>query len=153
MINPSNRVSASLWNIFLLIARLWLGRSMIMGGQSILRFFSSQELRDFFENWFGNELGFPAPLLMAFLAKGTEFSAGILICLGLFTRISSVMLAFVMLVATLTANLDYSGVGSFIRPDGLVTIPCFLLACLFVFCGSGKYGLDTFLVGKKLRFI
>lgn len=141
------------WNIYLLLCRLWLARTMISGGQSILRFFSSKELRDFFENWFGNELGFPAPLLMAFLAKGTEFVCGILICLGLFTRISSALVSFVMLVATLTANLDYHGNEPLIRPDGLITISSFLFACLLIFSGGGKYSLDRLLFKNKLNFI
>jgi uncharacterized membrane protein YphA (DoxX/SURF4 family) len=141
------------WNIYLLLCRLWLARTMITGGQSILRFFSSQELRDFFENWFGNELGFPAPLLMAFLAKGTEFICGILVCLGLFTRISAILLSFVMLVATFTANLDYHGNEAVIRPDGLVTISSFLFACLLIFSGSGRYGLDTLLFKNRIKFL
>ena len=142
------------WSIYLLLCRLWLGRTMITGGQSILRFFSSQELRDFFENWFGNELGFPAPLVMAFLAKGTEFICGILVCLGLFTRISSSLLSVVMLVATFTADLDYDGSEGFIRPDGLVTISSFLFACLLIFSGGGTYSLDNVLFKKKnLMFI
>ena len=37
--------------------------------------FHPQE-RAFFEKWFGDELHFPMPLLIAFLAKGAEFSAG-----------------------------------------------------------------------------
>src|SRR4030095_10476564 len=100
------------WNIYLLLARLWLGYSMIKGGQSILRFFSSQELRHFFQNWFGNELGLPAPLAMAFLAKGTEFFGGFFVCLGMFTRVSASLIAIVMLVATLVANLNYHGTGN-----------------------------------------
>jgi len=137
-------------NIFLLFTRLWLGYSMITGGQSILRFFSSRELRDFFENWFGNELGFPAPLFFAFIAKGTEFAGGILVCLGLFTKISSLLIAIVMLVATLTANLDYQGKESFIRQDGLVTIPCFLFACLLVLSGGGRFSMDNIFMRNKL---
>ena len=137
-------------NIFLLFTRLWLGYSMITGGQSILRFFSSRELRDFFENWFGNELGFPAPLFFAFIAKGTEFAGGILVCLGLFTKISSLLIAIVMLVATLTANLDYQGKESFIRQDGLVTIPCFLFACLLVLSGGGRFSMDNIFMRSKL---
>ena len=145
-----NRLNySSTWDIYLLLARLWLGRSMIVGGQSILRFFSSEELRDFFKNWFGNELGFPAPLFMAFLAKGTEFLCGILVCAGLFTRISSLMIAIVMLVATLVADINYHGEGSIIRPDGLVTIPCFLFACLLIQSGAGKYSLDRFIFKNK----
>ena len=140
------------WDIFLLLTRSWLGYSMIMGGQSILRFFSSRELRDFFQNWFGNELGFPAPLFMAFIAKGTEFAGGILVCLGLFTKISSSLIAIVMLVATLVANLDYEGKESFIRQDGLVTISCFLFACLLVFSGAGRFSLDNIIKRNKFRY-
>ena len=134
------------WDAYLLIVRLWLGYAMISGGQSILRFFSSQELRDFFQNWFGNELGFPAPLLMAFLAKGTEFIGGILVCLGLLTRASALLIAVVMLTATLTANLNYHNpTEPFLRQDGLVTISSFLFACLFVLKGAGKFSLDKLL--------
>ncbi|MEX2230607.1 MAG: DoxX family protein [Cyclobacteriaceae bacterium] len=146
-------VNEKIWDIYLLLARLWLGRTMIDGGQSILRFFSSQELRDFFESWFGNELGFPAPLVMAFLAKGTEFVGGILVLLGLFTRISAFLLAIVMLVATLTANLDYDLTESFIRQDGVVTISCFLFALLLVLSGAGRYSCDALLFKKRFRFI
>ena len=74
---------------------------MVLGGQSVLKFFSSKELRDFFENWFGNELGHPAPLLRAGLAKSSEFLFGIFVIVGFCARLSSIFLAFVMLVATL----------------------------------------------------
>jgi len=126
---------------------------MIRGGQSILRFFTSQELRDFFQNWFGNELGLPAPLLMAFLAKGTEFFGGILVCIGLFTRISSSLIAIVMLVATLVANINYQGNEGLIRPDGTVTISSFLFACLLVLKGAGMYSLDSFIFRKRYKLI
>lgn len=138
------------WNIYLLIARLWLGYSMIMGGQSILNFFSSQAERDFFQNWFGNELGFPFPLVMAFLAKGTEFAGGILLCLGLFTRVAASLVAFVMLIATLVANINYTGSGELIRQDGIVTIAGFLFACIFIFWGAGKFSADRFIFKKKV---
>ena len=141
------------WNVYLLLARLWLAYFMIRGGQSILRFFASQELRDFFQNWFGNELGLPAPLLMAFLAKGTEFFGGILVCIGLFTRISSSLIAIVMLVATLVANLNYQGNEGFIRPDGTVTISSFLFACLLVLKGAGRYSVDSFVFRKNYKLI
>jgi putative oxidoreductase len=142
-----------LLHVYLLLARLWLGFSMITGGQSILRFFSSQELRDFFENWFGNELGLPAPLLMAFLAKGTEFVGGFFVCLGIFTRIASSMIAVVMLTATLVANLDYTLKEGLIRQDGLITISCFLFAGLFVLKGGGKISMDYILFRNRRKFI
>lgn len=132
-------------DLYLLCTRCWLGLTMIKGGQSVLRFFSSQELRDFFQQWFGDELGFPAPLLMAFVAKGIEFFCGILICAGLFTRVSAALIAGVMLVATIAANLNFHGgvTGPFIRPDGFVTISSFLFAWLLIFVGPGKYSLTN----------
>jgi putative oxidoreductase len=152
MTTPQYPKQNPLFNIFLLIIRLWLGQIMISGGQSILRFFSSQELRDFFVDWFGEQMGFPFPLLMAFVAKSTEFLGGILISLGLFTRISASLVAVVMLVATFAANIDYTGEGNFIRQDGLVTIPCFLFACLLVFTGAGKFSIDQLIKNRfKLR--
>jgi putative oxidoreductase len=142
-----------LWNAHLLLIRIWIGNIAISGGQSILRFFSSQELRDFFVDWFGKELGFPAPLLMAFLAKSTEFFGGILICFGFVSRIAALLVAFVMLVATLTANLNYAEAGNFIRQDGLVTIPTFLFAGMIAICGPGKYSVDHFLFRKRHKLI
>lgn len=138
-------------NIYLLLSRIWLGYSMIMGGQSILHFFSSKESRDFFENWFGKELGLPAPLLMAVLAKGTEFFGGILILVGLFTRISASLVAIVMGVATLVANLSYHGNDNFIKQDGLITISCFLFAVLLIITGAGKYSVDTLFFSPKIK--
>jgi putative oxidoreductase len=138
------------WSIYLLLTRLWLGYSMITGGQSILTF---KENRDFFQNWFGHDLGFPAPLFMAFLAKGTEFAGGILVCLGLFTRVSSSLIAFVMLVATLVANVDYHMKEHLLKEDGVVTISSFLFACLLIFNGAGKYSIDHLIFKKKYKLI
>lgn len=137
--------------IYLLVIRLWLGYTMINGGQSILTFFS-KEHKDFFQEWFGR-LGFPAPLLFAFLAKGTEFICGILLCLGLFTRISSSLIAFVMLIATLVANIDYHVKERLIIEDGFVTISCFLFACLLVMNGAGRYSLDNLTFKNRYKLI
>ena len=56
-----------------------------------------------------------------------------------------------MLVATLTANLDYHGKEGFIRQDGLVTIPCFLFACLLVLSGGGRFSLDNLFRRNKFK--
>ena len=140
-----------MWNIFLLLTRLWLGYAMITGGQSVLTVFSTD--REFFIKWFGHDLGFPAPLLMAFLAKGTEFAGGILVCLGLFTRVSSSLIAFVMLVATLTANIDYHVKEHLLIEDAFQTISCFLFACLLCIEGAGIYSLDNVLFKKRFKLI
>jgi putative oxidoreductase len=141
-----------IWGIYLLLIRFWLGHSMIGGGQSILTFFS-KENQEFFQHWFGHDLGFPAPLLMAFLAKGTEFFGGILVCIGLFTRISSSLIAFVMLVATLTANIDYHMKEHLLIEDASVTISSFLFACLLILKGAGVFSLDHVIFKNRFKLI
>src|SRR5262249_3662055 len=105
--------------VFLLVFRVWVGFTMINNG----RFIFEKSEWPFFLNWFGNELHFPAPMIMFYLAKGSEFLGGLLICLGLLTRVAASFIAFTMLIATLTANRYqiYSG-------DGAITISYMLFA-------------------------
>jgi uncharacterized membrane protein YphA (DoxX/SURF4 family) len=102
----SNLKKDKLWNTLLLIIRIWLGYRMITASYSSVRdiIFHPKE-RLFFVKWFGDELHFPMPLLMAFLAKGAEFAGGVFLIPGLFTRVSAAFIAFTMFVATITANL------------------------------------------------
>ena len=148
----NSKRSNLIWGIYLLLIRFWLGRTMISGGQSILTFFS-KENQKFFKHWFGDELGFPAPLLMAFLAKGTEYFGGILVCIGLFTRISSSLIAFVMLIATLTANIDYHMKEHLFIEDASVTISSFLFACLLIIKGAGFISLDHAIFKNRFKLI
>ena len=104
--------------------------------------FHPQE-RIFFEKWFGDELHFPQPLVMAFLAKGAELSGGVFLLFGLFTKPSASLIAFTMFVATITANL-----GKDFSIDGGFTISYFLFALIFVLGGGGKYSLDYLLFKK-----
>ena len=90
---------------------------------------------------------------MAFLAKGTEFAGGILVCAGLFTRVSSLLIAFVMLIATLVANVDYHMKEHLLKEDGFVTISCFLFACMLAINGAGMYSLDNIIFKKKFKLI
>jgi len=53
---------------------------------------------------FFTELGIPAPAFQAHLAATAEFVCGLLILLGLFTRVATLPLIVVMTVATLTAR-------------------------------------------------
>jgi uncharacterized membrane protein YphA (DoxX/SURF4 family) len=101
--------------------------------------------RIFFEKWFGTELHFPLPLAMAFLAKGSELSGAILIFFGLFTRPGASLIAFTMLVATLTANL-----GENWNIDGGFTVSYFLFAVILLTEGGGKYSLDHFFLHRKV---
>ena len=141
MINKQPRI----WSVLLLLIRLWLAYAMIKSGNCVLDILSSPEERLFFKKWFGEELHFPFPVIMAFLAKGAEFIGGILLAAGLFTRVSASFVAFTMLVATLTANL-----GENFNIDGGFTISYCLFALIFILWGGGKYSLD-YLLFKKYR--
>jgi putative oxidoreductase len=133
------------WNILLLLLRIWLAYVMIKNGNSVLSIITSPDERLFFKKWFGEELHFPFPVLMAFLAKGSEFIGGILLAPGLFTRVSASLVAFTMLIATLTANL-----GENFNIDGGFTISYCLFALIFIVWGGGKYSAD-YLLFKKYR--
>ena len=126
------------WNALLLVIRIWLGYRMIMASYSSVWdiLFNAKE-RAFFIKWFGTDLHYPMPLLMAFLAKGAELSGGIFLCFGLFTKVAASLVAFTMFMATITANL-----GADFNIDGGFTISYCLFACIFIMWGGGKYSLD-----------
>ena len=79
------------------LARLTVGLVFIGTGWGKLH--SLGDVTDFFAS-----LHIPAPGFNARLAAGTEFFGGILVLLGLGTRLASPPLAFTMVVAILTAK-------------------------------------------------
>ena len=92
-------------------------------------------------------LGIPAPEIQAPFAAGTEFVCGLLLLLGLFTRVATVPLMVTMIVAILTAKKDeLEGISS------LFTFIEYLYILLLVHLavgGPGPLSLDRALV----RFI
>lgn len=143
---PSNNISKKIgsWDITLLILRIWLGYMMMKNGRYFFQLFYSQEYRNFFVGWFGKTLHFPFPLLMAYLAKGAEFFGGLLVLSGLYTRVGASLIAFTMLVATLTANI-----GKNWDVDGTITVSFCLFAVILIYWGAGKYALNNVLKTKK----
>ena len=136
--------SSTGWNIILLLVRVWLGYRLAGASySSVVDIIFHPKERAFFETWFGEELHFPMPLAMAFLAKGAELLGGILVFMGLFTRLAAGLIAFTMMVATLTANL-----GENFIIDGGFTISYFLFALILIYDGGGKYSFD-YLLSKK----
>jgi putative oxidoreductase len=136
---------AQVWNAILLIIRIWLGYRMITASySSVVGIIFHPAERPFFEKWFGQELHFPFPLLMAFLAKGAELTGGFFVLPGLFTRPAAALIAFTMTIATLVANL-----GENFNIDGGFTISYTLFALIFIIEGGGRYSLDYFLFRRK----
>jgi putative oxidoreductase len=133
-------------DIILLSVRIWLGYRMFTASySSVVGILFHPGERAFFIKWFGQELHFPWPLTMAFLAKGSELTGGILVLAGFLTRPAAALIAFTMLIATLTANL-----GQDWNIDGGFTVSYFLFALILLTEGPGRFSLDTLLFRKKL---
>ncbi|QIZ85742.1 DoxX family protein [Bermanella marisrubri] len=86
-----------------LLLRLYLAPVMIQAGWNKIVGFEDTAA------WFGNSewgLGLPFPELLTALAAGTEFIGGILLLLGLATRLVAIPLMVTMLVAALTVHWE-----------------------------------------------
>ena len=96
--------------------------------------------------WFGT-LGIPFPTLNAYLAASTELLGVVLLTLGLFTRLISIPLIVVMIVAITTVHLSHG----FAAADNGFEIPLYYLLFLSLFAslGAGKLSLDHLLFGEE----
>jgi len=100
---------------------------------------------------FFQSLGIPFPQFNAVLAGTTECVGGILLLLGLGSRVVPIPLIFTLVVAYLTADLD-AVKNIFSDPDKFVTAAefNFMLASLIVLIfGPGVFSLD-YLIGKHV---
>jgi len=79
-----------------LLARVAIGIGFILNGLGKLN--NMEGIISFF-----GELGIPAPQILAPFVAGTELVGGIMLVLGLGTRIAALALSTTMVVATLTA--------------------------------------------------
>ncbi len=96
--------------------------------------------------WF-DSMGYPLPYLNAYLAGITEAAGVVLLVLGLGTRLISVPLIFVMLVAIFTVHLE----GGFEAANNGFEIPLYYMLMLFslMVFGGGKYSVDNFIWKRK----
>jgi len=119
------------------LARLCLGLVFFNSGWGKLH--GLPEVIEYFRS-----LGIPAPEIQAPLAAGTEFICGLMLLLGLFTRVATVPLMVTMIVAILTAKKDeIEGISS------LFTFIEYLYILLLVYLavgGPGPLALDRVLV-------
>lgn len=95
--------------------------------------------------WFGS-MGIPFPTLNAYLAATTETFGVILLTLGLFTRLISIPLIVVMLVAIFLVHFQ----NGFSAGDNGFEIPLYYMLFLMIFTsfGAGKISLDNFFFKK-----
>ena len=90
-------------------------------------------------------LNIPMPVFNAYLASATECFGGLLLVVGLASRLVAIPVAFTMIVAYLTA--DYEAVTSiFSDPDKFVAaapFPYLLTALLVLAFGPGALSIDA----------
>jgi putative oxidoreductase len=92
---------------------------------------------------FFTELHIPAPHFHATLVATTELVGGLLILVGLFTRLAALPLAFTMLIAILTAKRsEIQGITSLFGFDELTYMIIFLWLAI---SGPGALSIDRWL--------
>jgi putative oxidoreductase len=94
--------------------------------------------------FFENQLGLKPGVLHAALAGGGEFFGGILILLGLATRLAAAQAAVIMAVAIWTVHRN-----AFFAPQGMeFPLTLLLVGVALVFTGGGALSLDAHLAKR-----
>jgi putative oxidoreductase len=94
--------------------------------------------------FFAGKLGLTPGILWALLAGIAEFGGGLLVLLGLFTRLGALFISTVMLVAIFKVHW-----GAFFMPTGIeYAVSLFAAAVALLISGGGKFSLDTRLAQK-----
>lgn len=131
----------SLWpDAGLFMVRLLTGIFMIYHGWEV---FIPDKMNGYAQ-WL-HDLHFPSATFMAYLGKGTEWVGGILLVLGLLTRIACIGIAGTMAVISF-------GMGEGrIFTDEQHPFLFVLLAAIFFFTGPGRWSLDQLLFGNARK--
>src|SRR5215472_8606255 len=132
------KAANSLQSPFLLVIRVYWGWLLLESGIGKIRHID--KVVDYF-----TELGIPAPSFNAHFNAGLETVGGILLILGLGSRIIAVPLLINMIVAFLAAEKDafksfFSDSGKFFGADAF---PFLLASLLILIFGPGFFSVDT----------
>jgi len=140
------RVTSSLQSPFLLLIRVYWGWLFLQSG--IGKFGHIDKVVSFF-----TDLGIPAPTLNAYFNASLETVGGILLILGLASRLISVPLLINMIVAYITADREaftsfFSESGKFFAAD---PFPFLLVSLLVLIFGPGKFSVDTLILAYRKK--
>src|SRR5712664_4024350 len=137
------RLSSSLQSPFLLAVRLYWGWQFMQTGWGKLS--DIGRVVNFFTS-----LGIPAPALNAYFVSALEFGGGLLLILGLGSRLIALPLVIDMIVAYAAADRE-AFFSIFSNPDKFTDAApyTFLIASIIVLIfGPGKISADAFLAGR-----
>lgn len=135
-----SRLSEYTYSLGLLFARLAIGYGFYEPAMNKWRDIDGISI------WFA-QLGIPFPTLGAYLAASMEATGVIFLILGLFTRLISLPLMIVVIVAIVSVH--YSN--GFSAGNNGFEIPLYYLIFLFIFLsqGAGKFSLDHLFFSKE----
>ncbi len=138
--------AARLDSPFLLLVRLYWGWQFMQTGWGKLH--SLAHVRDFFAS-----LGIPAPGFTAPAIASLEFFGGMLLIVGLATRLTGLLLACNMFVAYVTSDREalssiLSNPGKFYAADPFTFLFASLIVLVF---GAGFFSLDYYFTHRRKR--
>src|SRR6188474_512225 len=139
MINKIIGTSNGIWQAGTIILRVVAGLIIFRYG---LEIFSADKMAGY-TSWL-TDLGFPYPRLMANIGKVIELTGGLLMAIGLFTR-----LAAIPLIITMSIICFVMGEPEFLAADASLLL--MLIYLLFLFTGPGKLSLDYMLFKTKIN--
>ena len=124
-----------------LILRLFVGFVLVYGTQdNIFDGAKMHEFRDFLA-----QNGFPYPLASAYLSAYAQFATGILLILGLFTRLAAVVVTvnFIVALAMVHVGLPFNA--------NIAPLAMLVGGVFFVLYGAPRYSLDAKRHAKRIR--
>ncbi len=127
----------------ILIARLFIGVCFVIHGLGKLGIVGSGNMAGF-AGWL-KSLGLPFPELQARAAMFAELGGGLLIALGLFTRVGCLLCLTTMIMAS---AIGHKGGGYLITnnpPGNEYSLNLSVLMIVFILLGPGAYSLDALL--------
>jgi putative oxidoreductase len=140
------RIANSFQSPFLLLIRVYWGWLFLQSG--IGKFGHIEKVVSFF-----TDLGIPAPTMNAYFNASLETVGGVLLILGLASRLISVPLLINMIVAYITADREaftsfFSESGKFFAAD---PFPFLLVSLLILIFGPGKFSVDTLILAYRKK--
>lgn len=143
VVNLIDKVRDILKDVFLLVIRLYWGWNFFLAGKG--KFQNFDRTVGFFKS-----INIPMPEVNVVLAAGAETLGGLLLVVGLCSRLVPIPLIFTMIVAYLTAHSEelskiFSETDKFLGASPFL----YMYACIIIFLfGNGKFSLEYFLCKK-----